>query len=362
MKTMRTIFKILILIIVLILIYWGYRQYYSRGKWREYNSLVKLYPRLKREKIESIAFCEAVTSDTGAIESESFLQEWIGDIIPRIRDAKAVDSWHLLFEVPKENLPECIKLFDKAFENVKPISSPWQAIRGFVPVLPSSKVKIVTDKGKYIFPVETDISGVNRGHVQGREWASSELGEFLYKIGFPSPEYKYELPAKEQTVAILISARGEFIYPPVAVFGDIKLAEKVIDIDKRAAEYIVGRPLGPKMVFEGRDWLEKIMSAYEVAYKQAEERNKGKIRAYYPGDPHNFDGKILFITRHELRGKRIGINEDVVYHEASQKGISISGNTVYDDYIKSNELKAFFDELGLTKELLAGEPNKASQN
>lgn len=332
MKTMRTIFKILILIIVLILIYWGYREYYELKKWGEHNSLVKLWPRLQKEKIKSISFCKAFNPDTGK-----------NDVV---------------FEVPKENLQECIKILDEKMKKVKPAPA-WH---GGIVCGGTGNTLIVTEKGKYMFNVHAHIGGATRSHVHGRQWTSYELGEYLYKIGFPSPEYKYELPAKEQTVAILISARGEFIYPPVAVFGDIKLAEKVIDIDKRAAEYIVGRPLGPKMVFEGRDWLEKIMSAYEVAYKQAEERNKGKIRAYYPGDPHNFDGKILFITRHELRGKRIGINEDVVYHEASQKGISISGNTVYDDYIKSNELKAFFDELGLTKELLAGEPNKVPKN
>ncbi len=205
-----------VLVLVVFLIYWGYERWPSQ-KWREYRSLVRLWPRLQKEKIKSISFFVAANPDIGK-----------NDVV---------------FEVPEENLQECIKLFDKAFENVKPVSSPWQTIRGFIPVSPSSKVRIVTDKGKYIFPVETDISGVSRGHVHGREWLSFELGEYLYNIGFPCKEYKYELPAKEQTLAILMSPRRKFIYPPIAVFGDIKLAEKVIDIDKKAAEHIAGGPL-----------------------------------------------------------------------------------------------------------------------
>jgi hypothetical protein len=35
---------------------------------------------------------------------------------------------------------------------------------------------------------------------------------------------------------------------------------------------------------------------------------------------------------------------------------------VYDLYIESGLLKQYFDELGLTKELLAGEPNETERN
>jgi hypothetical protein len=38
------------------------------------------------------------------------------------------------------------------------------------------------------------------------------------------------------------------------------------------------------------------------------------------------------------------------------KEIGISENAVYDDYIKSDHLKAYLDELGLTKDLIAGNP------
>ena len=82
------------------------------------------------------------------------------------------------------------------------------------------------------------------------------------------------------------------------------------------------------------------MDAYEIAFKEAEEKEK-----YYPG-LDNSVGRIVFMTRDGNYWKEIGIGE----------------NAVYDDYIKSEQLKAYFDELGLTKELLAGEPNKVSQN
>jgi hypothetical protein len=57
-------------------------------------------------------------------------------------------------------------------------------------------------------------------------------------------------------------------------------------------------------------------------------------------------GRIVFMTQEKDYWKEIGID----------------ANTVYDDYIKSEQLKAYFDELGITKELLAGKPNTAELN
>jgi hypothetical protein len=98
-------------------------------------------------------------------------------------------------------------------------------------------------------------------------------------------------------------------------------------------EIITGTELKPKKIFEGRDWLEKIMDAYEIALKEAEEKEK-----YYPGRPDSFNAAIVFMTQEGDCWKQIGIDE----------------NSVSDDYIKSQRLKEYFDELGLTKELLAG--------
>ena len=334
----KKLFMALALVLVVYLIYRGYERWPSQN-WKEYRSLVRIWPQLRREKIESIRFTQPMNPQTG-LENESFFHEMATTFSFRVREEDVIESWIHGFEVPKENLPECIRIIDKAMKGKSPSWGLWGADIWL------GRMLVVTDNGKYIAHVETDISGVARAKVYGEEWVSYELGEFLYKIGFPCPEYKYYLPAKEQTVAILIAARGEFISPPVAVFGDIKLAEKVIDIDKRAAEQIAGRQLEPKRVFEGRDWLEKIMDAYEVAAKQAKEREKEKKESYYPGDIYALDGRILFLTR----------------NESYWKGIGISENAVYDDYIKSEQLKAYFDELGLTKELLATEPNKVPKS
>ena len=84
-------------------------------------------------------------------------------------------------------------------------------------------------------------------------------------------------------------------------------------------------------------WLEKVVDAYEIAAKEVQKK-EGK-EAYYPGDIYALDAKIVFITRDGFYWKGIGIGE----------------NTVYDDYIESEQLKAYFDELGLTKELSVGE-------
>jgi hypothetical protein len=98
--------------------------------------------------------------------------------------------------------------------------------------------------------------------------------------------------------------------------------------------------LEPKKILSGREWLEKIMDAYEIAFKEAEERDEFPFKNYYRS------GKIVFMTQ----------------EKHYSKGIGIDANSVFDGYIKSEQLKKYFDELGLTKELLAGEPNEASQD
>lgn len=333
MKSMKKkkIFIALALILVVYLICRGYERWPTQN-WREYRSLVKIWPRLKKEKIESIRFTQPMSPQTG-LENESFFQEMVTTFGFRVRDANIVESWIPGFEVPKEYLPECIKLLDNAMKDAEPR---WHIWREYIPVW-LGRMLIVTDKGKYIVHVETDISKVARAKVYAEEWKSYELGKFLVKYCIPDHEYKYVVPPKEQTVAILLVSNDTtlFVSPPIALFGDKKLAEKII-----------GNSLEPKKVFEGRAWLEKIINAYEIAAKEAEDREKEKKESYYPGDIYSLDGRIVFITR------------DGFYW----KGIGIRKNTVYDDYIESEQLKAYFDELGLTKELSAGKPNTAHQN
>jgi len=340
----KKIFKALALVLAVVLIYWGYDRWSSQN-WREYSSLVKLWPRLQKEKIENIIFCDAINKEAGTFDNETTYQQMVEFFRFRFRDTNDVKSWNWAIEVPKENLPECVKIIDKTMKGARPW---WYIWREYIPVWPTSRMLIVTDKGKYIVHVETAISNVARSCVYGEEWKSYELGEFLTKYCIPGHEYKYVIPPKEQTVAILLISNGTalLVSPPVALFGDKKLAEKLIYVDKNEAEKITGRSLEPKMVFEGRVWLEKIMDAYEIALKEAEKREKEKKGSYYPGDIYALNARIVFITRDEFYWKGIGISE----------------NTVYDDYIKSDQLKVFFDELGLTKELLAREPNKVPKN
>lgn len=188
---------------------------------------------------------------------------------------------------------------------------------------------------------------------------SALLRDYFKELGFvpirPHQADKYFVPPKDETVAILLYSdnQGFYVRPPVALFGDKKQAERILYGNKKLVEklvygdrslverlerFVLGDNLEPKKIFEGRVWLEKIMDAYEIALKEAKENKKEKI--YYR------KGIIVFVTPNE------------VY----TRGIDVSEDTIYDDVTESNLLKAYIDELGLTKELLAGEPNKASHD
>jgi len=185
-------------------------------------------------------------------------------------------------------------------------------------------MRIVTDKGIYAIPVDW-----NDRTIYSNGWTSPKLRKKMIEWGIAREHvYKYVLPPKEQTEAIILYPSPESNSPiehPVAIFGNKELAkERIFGIDSSKVKF------EPKKMFEGRQWLEKIMDAF----KQAEEKG-----AYDPGRIKRYDAKILFITR------------DKDYW----KGICIGKNTVYDDYIKSKQLKAYFDELRLTKELLTAE-------
>jgi hypothetical protein len=191
MAKKRKIYTALVLVLAVFVIYRGYERWPSQN-WKEYGSLVKIWPRLKREKIESIRF-----TDSYSCENDSFFQLMVTTFSFRIIDANVVKEWPSGYEVPKENLPECIEIIDKAMENAQRDRSFWR-------VSPFSKMLIVTDKGNYIFRVETDISEVAEPKVYGEEWMSFELGKFIAKYCRPDLKYKYDLPPKEQVVAVLV--------------------------------------------------------------------------------------------------------------------------------------------------------------
>jgi len=356
---LKRLFTALALVLVVYLIYKGYERWPSQN-WKEYRSLVRIWPRLKKEKIESIKFCQG-----DSWYNDTFFQLMVTTFSFRIIDANVVKEWDTNYEVPKENLTECIKIIDKT---MKKAQRPWWLGGISYPIWPLAKMLIVTNKGKYIFHIETDISKAAGPKVYGEEWMSYELGKFLANYCRPDLEYKYDLPPKEQVVAVLLYPPKQS--PPLAIFGDKKLAEKLlfetnfsdnpngirglgelykltrlcrfgVETSIEGKEIVTGNELKPRKIFRGRDWLEKIMDAYEAALKEAKEKEK-----YYPGMPDSFDARIVFMTQDRDCWKEIGIDE----------------NTVYDDYIESEQLKAYFDELGLTKELLAKKPSKISQN
>ena len=160
--------------------------------WKEYRSLVRIWPRLKKEKIESIRFTQGISC-----QAETFFQEIVSTFSFRIVDANVVKKWPAGYEVPKENLPECIKIIDKVMKNVR---MPWWLGGTSWRVWPLSKMLIVTDKGKYIVRVETDISAVAEPKVYGKEWMSYELGEYLKKCGFPIPESNQPAQKSSQNI------------------------------------------------------------------------------------------------------------------------------------------------------------------
>jgi hypothetical protein len=296
--------------------------------WKEYRSLVGIWPQLKKEGIEGIRFCRAShivyrEGDFGLNVNTSGYRE---------RAAEVVKWWRTTSKVPKEKLPECIKIIDKAMKKA--------GVKGYCMVSSFDKMLIVTKKGKYIVHVETHTSQVTGPKAYGAEWESKKLGEFLVKYCMPADGRGFFVLPEERPAAILIfpmrnldednSYDSLLTWPPVVLFGDKKEAEKLL-----------ARSFEPKMTFEGGEWIDKIIDVYRIALKNAEEKRSRRK------DVNAFEGWIVFLTPDEFYWG----------------GIDVDENAVYGDYIiESKQLKAYFDELGLTKELLAGEPNKVTEH
>jgi hypothetical protein len=148
---------------------------------------------------------------------------------------------------------------------------------------------------------------------------------------------KYHLPPTDKVVSILLyrpyrDADNCYFSCPAALIGDKVLTEKHM----AEAGKLEGKSLEPKKTIEGRDWLVKIMDAYRAELKEAEEN-----KFLRGGNPKR---EIIFVTA----------------KQGYMKPIDVDANTVYDRYMESELLKKYFDELGITDELLAGEPNKTN--
>ena len=293
------------------------------GNWIKCNKVKYVRRYLRKEKVQKIAFC------------------YLGAY-----DENMPDTWKGYEIVEPERIKQTLQLISSAKKDIN-AANLWLG-----------RMVIITDKHKFIIPVERGSKA-----VYGWDWTSKELEKKLWEWSDNRKVYKYDLPSTEQVVAILLYSSEDS--HPLAIFGDKKLAEKLIfepdvgddpngikgiadlykfaclrkfgfDLKKEAGEWIpTSNKLESKNIFEGRDWLDKIIDAYEVALEQAIERKK-----YFPMELDSAVGRIVFMTHDGNYWKEIGIDE----------------NTVFDDYIKSEQLKAYFDELGLTKELLAEKP------
>ena len=223
--------KIVLIMICLILsLYLSYKVYerWPTENWKMCDSLISIWPRLKREGIENIKFCFIWNPQTKFRGSAS--DDIKGMLSFRVIDANVVKWWTLYSEVPKDCLPECINILDKAMKGMwwKWLITPNS---GF---MASYKMLIVTKKGKYIVHATFDNSS-----IRGYTWKSEEL-----KCGLI--EGARFIPPKEKIVSIVIfpqiqGPRDRLLdFNPVALFGDKKTTEKLF-----------GRPLDPKMIFFG---------------------------------------------------------------------------------------------------------------
>jgi hypothetical protein len=301
--------KIIMIVMICLIIspYLAYKVYerWPTESWKMYDSLIFIWPRLKNEGIESIRFCWIFNPQTRFRGSGS--DDIKGMLSFHVIDTNVVKWWtHYNSEVPKECLPEFINILDKAMKGMWWRWLPAEA----TPMGSYSKMLIITKKGKYIVTAIMDNSS-----IRGVTWKSEEL-----KCGLLNKSENF-IPPKEQIVSIVIFPYSQnprhsrlLDFNPVALFGDQKTTEKLF-----------GRPLEPKMIFEGRDEMEKIVDEYNTALKGRKQ-------------PTSDEYCLIFVT------------QDWFYW----KLICIDANTVYDDCdMISESLKAYFDEIGLTKELLA---------
>jgi hypothetical protein len=211
-------------------------------------------------------------------------------------------------------------------------------------VAPDGAIYFITPKKGYM-----RIIGIDEDVVYDSYMESEPLKKYFDELGLTkelSPSgfslvgaSNYRLPSTDKVVAILLYPQypGYYAdyYPPAAILGDKKKAEKLFYENKELAERHKGKLLEPKKLIEGREWLVKIMDAYRAALGKAKEKALSHER--YKGTR----GRIIFVT------------EKYGYSEA----IGVDANTVYDKYMESELLKKYFDELGITNEMGRSEFN-----
>ena len=132
---------------------------YDTSGWTKCHSPREIWLAIKKENIRKIIFCCSASASI----------------------SKA-DEWPVIFEVPQKCLKGTIKLLDKAMNEPKKIyrmAYPWQGFTG---------MKLITDKEKYLIPAEWPHSKLSKNKmINGSDWASSELLDYLRKCGFDDP-------------------------------------------------------------------------------------------------------------------------------------------------------------------------------
>lgn len=116
-------------------------------KWKGYKTLGEIWSKVKSENAQKFIFCET--------------------------DVPEIENWYVRFEVPEKAMDKSIQLMDKALKETKVRRDIWEIKR----------MKIVTDKGKYIVPVNWTSQ-----KIYGNDWMSYELRNHLRKYGFADPE------------------------------------------------------------------------------------------------------------------------------------------------------------------------------
>lgn len=158
--------------------------------WVECNKVKYVLRYLRKEKVKRIAFGRVDKGD-----EETLTENWDDGIIE------------------PERIKLVLQLISTAKKELSIVYPYW------------GRMVIVTDKHKFIIPIDFGYQT-----IKGLDWTSEELSRKLWEWGY-GPENTYELPSKEQTVAILIyhpEFRYYMIENPLVVFGNKTLAEEIL--------------------------------------------------------------------------------------------------------------------------------------
>lgn len=123
--------------------------------WQACLTLRQIWPAIEKENIRRITFCS-------------------------VTDVNNINDWYIRYEVPEKAFSKSVRLLGKALKESEKRGIGWDL---GTDVWGINRMKIVTDKGKYIIPV--DWTGWK---IYGNDWISEELRIFLREYGFDNPK------------------------------------------------------------------------------------------------------------------------------------------------------------------------------